>query len=208
LHRLESGSFLEDPITIHARKDILIRAVAEPDVIFERLKTDVVFTFVRHPIKRAYSCFNEKVHFTTKYSFPWVRSVVARRFGAVFDGDVTLERHRENFKSFLKYVRYCMGPKGTLKMRNPHWAPQSDILDRSVLAWRLPDFIGRVEDFNRHMQLVLKLAKVDVDLEVPRFNEGPPPPFKYEEILDDDILRLGEAIFSDDFQRFGYNVRT
>ena len=55
---------------------------AQPEAIERRLKTDLVFTFVRHPLKRAYSCFNEKIHFTSIYGFGKVRAFIAARYGA------------------------------------------------------------------------------------------------------------------------------
>ena len=206
LHRLDTGSFPEDPLEIHFRKDTLLRVNEDPDRMFERLKTDVVFTFVRHPLKRAYSCFNEKAYSQTEYSFPWLRNTLIKNFDATFEDPASLEQHRLNFKKFLRFVRQSMGPKATPKMRNPHWSSQTVCLYRSVLPWRMPDFVGRVENFSEHMAVVLGLVGLKLDFDVPKFNEGPNPPFTYEQILDDEIAELGQTIFRKDFQRFGYKL--
>ena len=86
LQRLDDGAFIGDPLTIHKRKDLLLRGDGDPEEIARRLGRDPVFTFVRHPLKRAYSCFCEKVHFQTPYSFPRVRAALAHDYGARFEG--------------------------------------------------------------------------------------------------------------------------
>ena len=37
-------------------------------------------------------------------------------------------------------------------------------------------------------------------------NEGPPPPWRYEEMLDDEVRALGAAFFADDLRSFGYSL--
>ena len=73
---IDSGGWLDDPLTIHGRPELMVHWKAQPEAIERRLKTDIVFTFVRHPLKRAYSCFNEKIHFTSIYGFGKVRQFV------------------------------------------------------------------------------------------------------------------------------------
>ena len=79
LYRIDSGAFLDDPLTIHGRPELMVHWKAQPEAIERRLKTDLVFTFVRHPLKRAYSCFNEKIHFRSIYSFGKARDLHRRR---------------------------------------------------------------------------------------------------------------------------------
>ena len=72
--------------------------------------------------------------------------------------------------------------------------------------WRRPDVIGKVERFDAGMDAVLALAGVARDFETPRMNEGPPPPWRYEEVVDDEIRGLGERLFADDLRDFGYAI--
>jgi hypothetical protein len=37
-------------------------------------------------------------------------------------------------------------------------------------------------------------------------NEGPPPPWRYEEVVDDEIRDLGVRLFADDLKAFGYEI--
>jgi hypothetical protein len=74
------------------------------------------------------------------------------------------------------------------------------------LRWRMLDFIGRVESFDTHMDAVLGLAGIRRDFETPRMNEGPPPPWHYEEVIDDEIRESGRRFFAEDLRNFGYVI--
>jgi hypothetical protein len=202
LHRIDSGRFLEDPLTIHARRDLFVHWQDQPEEISRRLKTDFVFTFVRHPLKRSYSCFNEKIHFVTAYSFGGARAMIARDYGAVFETAPSLERHRANFKAFLRCARDSFEKRNGLR-RDPHWCPQSMVLN-GTSRWRMVDFIGRVENFDTDMRTVMALAGLPHGVATPRMNEGPPPPWRFEDVLDDEIREIGEGFFADDLRNFGY----
>ena len=204
LQRLDSGEFLADPLTIHSRSDLLLRAAREPDAISERLGRDVVFTFVRHPMRRSYSCFNEKIHFQGKYSFGRARTAIERNYGARFSDIPSLEQHRANFKCFLRFAWDSFrGTNGW--RRDPHWCPQSMVL-RNAQKWRMLDFIGRVERFDEHLSVALGLAGISYDFDVPRMNEGPKPPFPYDDIMDDELRSMGQAFFKGDLRNFGYSM--
>lgn len=204
LHRLDSGTFIDDPLTIHARKDLFLRPERDPIEFERRVRCDPVFTFVRHPLRRAYSCFNEKVHFQTRYSFGKVRNCVARDYGARFEENPSADLHRENFKAFLRFSRDSFD--GTNKWRrDPHWCPQSMVL-KSIRRWRAVDFIGRVEKLDAHLAVALGLAGVEINFETPRMNEGPPAPWPYETMLDDEVNSLARTLFDVDFRSFGYHL--
>jgi Sulfotransferase family len=204
LYRIDSGAFLADPLTVHKRKDLFIGPDRTPDELARRLRSDLVFTFVRHPLKRAYSCFNEKVHFETKYSFGGARQCIADDYGGHFVATPSLEQHRANFKAFLRFARDSFKGENGWR-RDPHWCPQSMVVN-NVRRWRAIDFIGRVENFDAHLKTVMGLAGISYDFETPRMNEGPPPPFRYEEVLDDEVRSLGRALFASDLRIFGYSL--
>jgi hypothetical protein len=204
LNWMDSGEYLEDPLTIHGRKDLLLRGDLEPYEMFRRLNSDLVFTFVRHPLRRAYSCFNEKIHFVSKYSFPPVRKEIQARYGGRFVENPALELHRQNFKAFLRFSLDAF--QGTNGWRSDaHWCPQSMVL-RDAHRWRMIDFIGRVEHFDAHLKGVLHLAGVTYEIELPRMNEGPAAPFRYEEVVDEEIRDVGGRLFAADLRNFGYSL--
>ena len=135
-----------------------MRPEREPEEIARRLARDPVFTFVRHPLRRAYSCFTEKVHFQEPYSFPRVRLTVANDYGARFEAQPSVDLHRENFKAFLRFSRDSFEGRNEWR-RDPHWCPQSMVL-QNARRWRALDFIGRVERLDAHLKVALGLAGV------------------------------------------------
>lgn len=204
LHRIDSGRFLDDPLTIHSRKDLFVRPERDLEELVRRVREELVFTFVRHPLRRSYSCFNEKIHFRLKYSFGRVRKDIVNKYGARFVEAPSLEEHRENFKRFLRFAQDSFdGTNGW--RRDPHWCPQSMVIN-NIRRWRMVDFIGRVENFDAHMKAVMGLAGIPFDFDTPRMNEGPPPPWAYDEVLDDEIRALGGKLFESDLRNFGYSL--
>ena len=204
LHRFDSGAFIADPLTIHKRKNLLVHPDRDEAEIRRRLRKDPVFTFVRHPLRRAYSCFNEKVHFRTPYSFPGVRAEIASNYGGRFEENPSADLHRENFKAFLRFSRDSFDRRNGWR-RDPHWCPQTMVL-QSARRWRAVDFLGRVEQFEAHLKLAFALAGVTADFDVPRMNEGPPAPWPYADMIDEEVLGLGAAFFADDLRNFGYTL--
>jgi hypothetical protein len=204
MQRLDAGRFIDDPLTIHRRKDLLVRPEREPEEIVRRLGRDPVFTFVRHPLRRAYSCFCEKVHFQTPYSFPRVRQTVANDYGARFDAAPSADLHRENFKAYLRFARDSFRARNAWR-RDPHWCPQVMVLN-NARRWRALDFIGRVEQFDAHLHVAFGLAGIALDFEVPRMNEGPSAPWPYEAMLDDEVRALAEDFLGEDLRTFGYSL--
>lgn len=52
------------------------------------------------------------------------------------------------------------------------------------------------------------MANVSLDLSaVPPMNEGPPPPYKYADIVNREIYVLAKEIYEHDLQLFGYGLR-
>lgn len=202
LHRLETGTFLDDPLTVHSRKDLLLRAGTSPDDIRARLTGNLLFTFVRHPLRRAYSCFTEKIYQTSDYSFPRVRACLETDYGARFGDALSPDLHRHNFKAFLLFSQDSFRRANKWR-RDPHWCPQSMIVN-AARPWRSLDFIGRVETFEAHLSAVMALVGVTLDFAIPRMNEGAPPPFRYDTIIDDEIREIGIRLFADDLRNFGY----
>jgi hypothetical protein len=138
------------------------------------------------------------------YSFGKVRQFIAKRYGAEFLDAPPLELHRENFKRFLRFSQESLDRTNGMR-RDPHWSPQTTVLAASD-RWRRPDVIGKVERFDAGMAAVFGLAGVARDFETPRMNEGPPPPWCYEEVVDDEIRALGARLFADDLKAFGYTI--
>ena len=212
LYYVDNGEAYPDPIAIHADKAALLKGMSPDRQGYMRAvhNRKVVFTFVREPFARAYSAFNEKIFFTTKYSFTAPRVCLQEDYGAVFpvEGvDYTAADHSANFLKFLIFVQDTINETAKIKL-NPHWSPQMTILTHHRRRINT-DFVGKVENFQQGMRFVLDMANVDipVDLSV-RHNEGPKPPFGLAEIMTDEIHAKLTSVYGVDVDYFGYYAET
>ena len=203
LYWFDHGTFLNDPLTIHRRTELLVRGAKSPATIANRLSTDLVFTFVRHPLRRAFSCFNEKIFSRGPYSFPRVRQFLCDNYQANFLTEPNIENYQENFKAFLRFGCDSFRGKNGWR-RDPHWCPQTMVL-ANVEKIRRIDFIGRVESFNMHFSALLNIHQLSPPSAIPPMNEGAKPPFVFEDIVDEEVQRLAMAFLEHDMQYFGYS---
>ena len=64
IYFIDNDCYYHSPLDIHNDSDALMKGKYNPEVMKQKMKSrDIVFTMVRHPYKRAYSCFNEKIFF-------------------------------------------------------------------------------------------------------------------------------------------------
>lgn len=213
LHFMEHGSYIDEPLDIHSHDGLLRSRDQTPEnlALFKRrmAQPHFVFTFVRHPGRRAYSCFGEKIFHQSKHSFPKVRDYISAKYGLKLpaEGDTSydLARHRQNFLCFLDFVADNFAGKTDLRV-DAHWGRQTALLGQ-YQRFFLVDFIGRVEDFSRQFPFVVdQIApthRPDLDH---RFNEGPKPPFSYEEVADEVVEARLRQIYAQDYQRLGYGL--
>lgn len=208
MYYIDNGAYYPDHLAIHNDPHALLWARSEErdDYIEAIQKRKITFTFVREPFARAYSAFNEKIHFTSKYSFPAFRAMLINEYGAVFPDTaetITPAHHSDNFLKFLHLVRDGM-TEPVRKKWDPHWAPQTQLL-AMFRRYISIDLVGRLEAFTPAMAYVLEIGEVKrpVDLSV-RFNEGPRPPYRLQEIMTPPILETLLGLYGEDIEHFGY----
>ncbi len=215
MHQIDHGEAFAQPLDIH-------RPIATGKLLISRHQPEqlraaitgrkISFTFVRHPLKRAYSCFNEKLYHQSAHSFRGLRNGVLRkqwdiRFPAEGE-DYSVQAHADNFARFLRFVEANI--EGDTKVRqDPHWLPQSLLLRRMRERGEV-DLVGRLERYRDDLDYVLRTAGIEdrEPLLALRFNEGLPPPFPYEDVLTDEVLERGLRVFAPDFERFAYPLPT
>ena len=211
LYFMEHGHYIDEPLDIHAH-DGLQRSRERTDETLQLFdgklgQPHMVFTFVRHPGKRAYSCFSEKIFHQSKYSFPKIRDYITAQYGLKLpEGDAAaydLLAHRANFSCFLDFVQANFDDKTEIRV-DAHWGRQTSIIEH-FQRYFVIDFIGRVESFERQFNFVLDQLPLPYrpDLSV-RFNEGPKPPFSYEQVADASIETRLREIYADDYKLLGY----
>jgi hypothetical protein len=208
LYYIDNGAYYPDQLAIHNDPKALLWARSEErDEYIEALrKRKITFTFVREPFARAYSAFNEKIYFDSRYAFPQFRGLLAEEYGAAFPGPGetnTPARHSDNFLKFLRLVRDGMAEPVRRKW-DPHWAPQTQLL-AMFRRYITIDLVGRLEAFVPAMDYVLKVGEVtrSVDLSI-RFNEGPKPPYRLQEVMTPAILDILLDLYGEDIEHFGY----
>jgi hypothetical protein len=208
MYVMDNGVPYPDQLAIHNDPDALLWARSIDRNAYEQALANrkITFTFVREPFSRAYSAFNEKIHFVSKYAFPHVREILIREYNAVFPApgeEVAPDRHGDNFLKFLALVRDGLN-EPVRKKWDPHWAPQTQLLGMFKRHISI-DLVGRLESFVPAMEYVLQVGQVKrpVDLSI-RFNEGPKPPYPLQEIMTPAILELLQELYRDDVEHFGY----
>jgi len=215
LYYLETGSWFSDPLGIHRhiqQGSTLLRgsALAKHRHQTTLQRPYITFTFVRHPGRRAYSAFIEKIWFIHPYSFPRIRCFLQDSRSMVVAGpaeEASLPVVRSAFSLFLDFVLDNLAGKSPFPP-NPHWASQYSRL-RNFRPLDDISFVGRVETFRQDMTALLSMASYAENtaaLAGKRFNEGATPPFAYEEVLDAAIAEKLLTIYKSDYLAFGYKA--
>jgi len=215
IYFLDNGKYYNNPLDIHnVESQLFIHYNAQRSKLIDRFYDSFVFTFVRHPLKRAYSLYAEKLRATGPHSFEKVRDLLVKRYGAKFEGEAPcdaapteghadLGREQNNFLAFLRFVSDTQHKRIAFR-RDWHWMPQTVVLE-NALAVRPLDFIGRIETIDQDFEFVCKKGQCEPK-DLPRFNEAPSPPYSYDQILSDEIVELGREIYADDLRNLAYRI--
>ena len=143
------------------------------------------FTFVRHPARRLESAYWNKIVHTPKW-----RAKIPAQLGIEVDPDVTLP-----FEGFLEAVEQ----QDPVAEMNPHWRPQHINVMTSLIQY---DHIGRIETFATDLETIREAAGLPaVPVEARNVTET-----RRVDLLADrpDLEERVRAIYSDDFEIFGY----
>lgn len=205
LYMIDTGKEYDNPLAIHEDGEALLCSWSKDrgEYIDRIRKSKVTFTFVRHPGKRVFSCFLEKIYFEGSYSFPKYKTLLRDRYGYGETEDDDLESFREKFRAFLCLVNDTVS-EGKPRRWDPHWAPQSLLVDE--FEKYLPiNAIGKVEKFQEDMTKIVHLAGVHTDVDLnSKYNSHPPSPFTFFDVLNDEISQMINSIYMEDFARFEY----
>lgn len=201
MYYLDQGEWLHNPLDIHKEYPVSLKGFRNMSKI-RRHKELFTFTFVRHPLKRSYSLFQEKILVDSPYTFPnRVDQILRNRYGLIDNIKHDLEVERENFFGYLSFVDDTINRRVDYRM-DPHWLPQCEIL--SKCTYRGVDFIGRLESFKQDFRFVLDKIGVKENLEDKRFNENASKVFSYKEVMTPELIDLATKIYSADLEYFGY----
>lgn len=207
---LAAGAYSSQPQDIHQHPGLL-RSRENRDETHELISRHMadgafVFTFVRDPGHRAYACFNEKIVHGGRHSFAAIRQALEREWGLNLPrpGEpVTLERHRDNFAAFLRFVEANLAGDTSIR-RDPHWCPQGPMLVHYRKHLKI-DLVGKVENFEADMALVLHRAGAR---RAPDLTRRPwrhaQAPFSFEELLTPALQAQLDRLYEADYVHLGY----
>lgn len=205
IYILDRGLEYPDPPAIHHDGEAIlyIGSKNQKEFLSRTRENNFLFSFVRHPYSRAYSCFKEKIASNGKWSYPAVReainreykiSISAKNFGSIDDQE-------NNFWHFLEFAKCSLSFSGLHPSQVDHWRPQSDILS----TYPELSFIGSVENFKDDMRRVLSEYGIGrEDLLEKRWNEGPENGTKLSDIMSPRVRVALESLYHKDISIFGY----
>ena len=209
LYWLDHGRLPDDPLSVHQTgSNDFIRY---GDDRFTPRLTDFTFTFVRHPLRRAYATFNDKFAHLDGGYFKKAQRYFAQNYDVHFGPTWfrggrrgSVDWYRRSFVKFLRFVEDTKTRKADFAY-DWHWAEQTHIL-KVAAAIRTPDFIGKLENVAVDFPPIAERAGVSADT-LPRVNEGKKIAPPYQDVVNDEILELGAKVYANDFEKLGYTVR-
>lgn len=176
------------------------------------------FSFVSHPVVRAYCVFMQKIFLTSAGSYLAIRQQLENKYGLGFPkGDIFpdtprtklesegygLEEHRVCFKQFLVFVGGNLANETSIR-KDGTWRPQIDIINgyRKISPMHLVFKTNSFEASLSYLENLLGLKpyfgwKADRE---PSFS------FPLSEVYDTEIESLCRALYAQDYQEFGYEA--
>jgi hypothetical protein len=210
LYFIDNKYFLQDPLTIHEgiRTGKFLITSRSNEYFYERFnQRKFIFSFVREPLQRAYSCFNEKILSNGPYSFALVRNYLLKNGYIdqnIFNkNNISIDEYRSAFLGFLKFASDNINGLTDLP-RDSHWGLQSKSFINYSRSINI-DFVGRVSSFKTDFEYVLEKIEYNNSekLSELRFNEGPAPKFSLKELMNDEITNIARNIYKRDYDFFG-----
>lgn len=202
LFYLDTGSVYKDPLAIHFNNRALLRIETQPLQLLAKLtRQDIVFTFIREPIGRIYSCYNEKIHSASQYSFPDVRAYLEENYGLQFpqDGKISLDNHIANFSRFITFLTRNLAGRTPVR-KDYHWQAQHRVIKQQSANIVL-DFIGIIETFERDFRQLLAAADVPTTISFDRkFNESSAVSYPMKDVVQSEVEARLRALYENDLE--------
>lgn len=161
----------------------------------QRLNTYFKFLFVREPWQRMVSAYKDKYTGKNRRYSAGARRKIITEFRPE-----TLKHGQFNFVSFPEFIQYFSDNKS----RNQHWRQYEKICYPCVVEY---DFIGHYETLKEDADLLLKLLRLDDQIQFPpihnpKASENVTLSY-YSKVPTKYLTKIGEQ-FRRDFEMFGY----
>jgi Sulfotransferase family len=203
LYYLDHGNFHKNPLDIHFDKKALFRIDSQPVQLLSKLtRRSRNFTFLREPVSRIYSCYNEKISIVSQYSFADIRSYLIEHYGLQFphSGPTSLDNHIFNFQRFIDFLAKNLAGNTPIR-KDYHWQAQHRVIKQQSGNIVL-DFIGIMDTFKDDFTALLTSADVPhTSLSFERkFNESPNGLYSLADVSDPEIKTQLEDLYAVDIE--------
>ncbi len=167
----------------------------------------ICFTFVQHPLERAYAGFMRHIFHVTDAGFPYIRQDLQTKYGLALpetaEGPMPgydMAAHRKAFGGYLDFLKLNLS--GQTPIRNdPVWVRQADLVD--ALRPHMPlTIILSDGHFSEDAAYLGGLAGLTGQ---PAGPVEPDPRFPLREIRTPEIEAKIRDLYSQDFRRFGFS---
>ena len=203
IYWLDYGQWPSDPLSVHWTQSRLFLIYDDHPEKFRGRRADFTFTFVRHPLRRAYATFIDKFAYSNERGPYWkqAQEILRSRHGVKRAESVDPAWHSVSFVKFLEFVEETKTGRSSF-VYDKHWAEQSRIIAHAARVRKM-DFVGKLE--NLQTDFLGVAARAGVETIPPRLNERAQVAPSFAEVVNDDIRALGGRIYAKDFAQFGYN---
>lgn len=165
----------------------------------KRLQTYFKFLFVREPLHRLLSAYQDKFFGKNRLYTNRFRQLIVKAYRPEDAEDVSTATNNVTFTEFLRYI---VTPSN-YHARDAHWRQYEQLCFPCTFEF---DFIGHFETLADDVTYVLKKAGFNERVTFPPFHSSRVSSnfmTYYSQVPQEIIFRLGEA-FRSDFEMFGY----
>lgn len=163
------------------------------------------FTVLRHPLPRIHDAFCRHILPVNTETYAEIREVLVKRYKVPLplelpDEQYDLERHRECFLMFLKFLVGNLGGQTSLRV-DSSWASQY-VLAHAISEFGAPDRVIRSE--NLQADLASTAREVGYEASEIRADDGANSPFHLKDVYSEEIERACEKAYRRDYVMFGF----
>jgi hypothetical protein len=160
------------------------------------------FSIEQHMMMRTF----DKEEFKKAYKFTFVRNPYDRVVSAYhYSQDTSDQWGNLSFEEFVDIVKEIVQTKSYYKWQGPlqpnHVSPQH------LYAYKddkkIVNFIGKCENFDSVLKVVLKKLKLEIPQEEPKINTTPEREH-YKKYYNDRTIKIIEDLYKEDIELFGY----
>jgi LPS sulfotransferase NodH len=165
------------------------------------------FTVLRHPLPRAHDAFCRLLLPLDVESYAEIREVLISKYEVPLppsypDDTYSLERHREGFLSFLRFLSGNLGGQTSVRV-DSNWASQSALV-QAIAQFVVPDRIVRSDRLETELgELAVEVGYEPHDVSA---DTGMATPFALDEVYTPEIEKACEKAYRRDYVMFGFDV--